>query len=303
MAIKFSIITPTFNSETFISQTIESVISQSGNFSIEYILIDGVSTDNTLNIINKYKSLIESGYYPIQCKKVDINLVSKKDDGMYEAINNGFALATGNVYAWINSDDLYLQGAFNTIAKIFEEYSEISWVKGITSYMNSDSSIYAKGKCFTYYRQWINKGIYGQLLYFIQQDSVFWRKELWNQAGNIDTSLKLAGDYYLWTKFSKYTDLVSVDVLISCFRKRNDQLSSNITSYRVEMDKVCAISRQKKRSFKLFCTLENYFSFIAIPINSTFFLKRNKLYTIHFSNDNKPVLKIHSYQGHKGRLT
>lgn len=242
--MKFSIVTPSFNSERFISETIESVISQAGKFSIEYIVIDGGSKDRTLEIVKRYQLSLLDRTYPIQCDEVTITWQSEMDGGMYDAIRKGFEKATGDYYAYINSDDIYLPGAFNTIAAVLSKFPEIEWLKGITSFINSNSAIFKAGNCRLYAQDWIRKGVYGRAHYYIQQDSVFWRKSLWEKFSRFDNTrkfanLKLAGDYFLWTEFAKYNPLVSVNAYVSCFRWVNGQLSSNAAAYKDEMNQLC----------------------------------------------------------------
>jgi len=237
---KISIVTPTCNSQAYIGETIQSVLSQRGDFEIEYIIVDAASTDETLAIVKRYQSVLSSGSYPVLCRKVEMKLVSEKDEGMYDAINKGFGFASGDILAWINSDDIYLPGAFNTVAKVFGKYPDINWLKGNTSYITEDSAIYKTFGCNLYAREWIEKGVYGRSAHFIEQETVFWRKNIWNQIGGIDASMKLAGDYYLWYRFSRLTPLVSVNTSFSCFRKVKGQLSSNINAYYDEERRVVA---------------------------------------------------------------
>ena len=157
---------------------------------------------------------------------------------MYDAINRGFALATGDVYAWINADDVYLPGAFGAVAETFRRYPHIRWLKGITSYIDESSAIREWGKCNLYDRGWIRDGIYGREAYFIQQDSVFWNADLWREAGGIDARLKMAGDYFLWIAFSRYAPLYSLNYRVSCFRTREGQMSREFGCYRRECDLV-----------------------------------------------------------------
>jgi glycosyltransferase involved in cell wall biosynthesis len=110
--MRFTIVTPAFNSELHIVETIESVLSQKGDFEIEYILADGGSSDTTVSIFKDYQSRVERGEYPIQCNRIHMRSFSEKDRGMYDAIDKGLKLGTGELQAWINSDDYYLPGAF-----------------------------------------------------------------------------------------------------------------------------------------------------------------------------------------------
>lgn len=236
--LKFSIVTPTFNSENTLVETIESVISQEGAFEIEYIIFDNLSTDSTAGIIKKYEKALSDGSYPIKCKNIDFRWSSERDRGMYDAINKGFSRSTGNVFAWINSDDIYLPGSFQLVARVFSEFPQVKWLKGVTSFIKDSSII--PGQCHLYDRDWIKKGYYGRGAYVIEQDSVFWRHELWKNAGGINPKLKLAGDYELWLKFSRIAELYALKADLSRFRIRKDQLSSNMTGYLDECRRISA---------------------------------------------------------------
>lgn len=272
--MKFSIVTPTYNSEKYLADTIESVLSQDGNFEIEYIIVDGGSTDKTIEIIKKY------------AEKYPIRWVSEKDSGMYDAINKGFEMATGDVFAWINSDDVYLTNTFQAIKVVLEKYLEINWLKGITLVSNEKLETTNRLPCYIYNQDWIKKGVYGRNAYFIHQDSVFWRKDLWKKAGNIPKEFKFAGDYYLWTQFAKYSPLWSLDQPVSRFRKTTGQLSEDMAKYREEQEKIIP----KTKSFilfkiKLFFGLKSKSSTFFYPL---FIL----LYKLLFWNKNISYIKI-----------
>lgn len=242
----FSIVTPTCNSEKYLAETIESVISQTGNFRIEYIVVDNCSVDSTLEIIRKYQNDLQSGMRPVNCNEVKLYLISVNDTNMYQAINKGLSQANGDIFAWINSDDIYLSGSFNGIEKIFRKYQEVEWVKGITSYINHDSTIYKIGKCNLYAQELITQGLYGPVLNFIQQDSVFWRRSLWEVVDGLDESFSLAGDFDLWRRFAKQTNLYSFNAYVSCFRKTRHQKSENIDEYWKEVNEYDDIVRSAK---------------------------------------------------------
>lgn len=244
MAFKFSIVTPAYNSEKYIRETIESVITQKGNFSIEYIVLDNLSTDSTCSIVKEYQGLLTGEKSRISCCGVQLHLISAHDSGMYDAISAGFARAHGDVFAWINSDDIYLPGAFDIIQRTLEKYPEILWLKGITSYINRSSTIYAAGRCNLYRQDWIKAGLYGTVLYFIQQDGVFWRSDLWEKSGGVNNALSMAGDYFLWKSFAKLTPLYSLNAYVSCFRKSPDQKSTDIQAYWHEIEETSALDKQ-----------------------------------------------------------
>lgn len=257
--MKISIVTPSFNSVRFIRQTINSVITQCGEFSIEYIIVDNESSDGTKEVIKEFQRLLRSSEFVSGCNTVELIYISQHDSGMYDAINKGFEAATGDIYAWLNSDDIYLPGAFATIVNVFSKYTDIHWLKGITSYITGDATtIWRAGRCLLYAQSWIRDGVYGRDHYFIQQDSVFWRAHMWDRAGGIDATLKLAGDYYLWAKFAEYSPLVSVNALISCFRTVDGQLSQDLRAYTLEMKSLLPGNNTLSTRTRLFLQSERW---------------------------------------------
>lgn len=254
--MKFSIITPCFNMERTIENTIKSIIDQSGNFEIEYIIIDGASTDNTLNIANKFKNIIERDNKR-NCQKIEFKIISEKDKGMYDALNKGFRLATGDIFAWLNADDLYLSNAFETINNIFEKYPYIQWLKGNTKFADLNGDLGKENTSYIYNKKWIQMGIYGRNAPFIHQDSVFWKKELWEKSGGLNSELFLAGDYDLWIRFAKYERLWSTNRAVSIFTKRVGQLSSNMKKYRDEQARISKEKGFENKIVKIFFWLHN----------------------------------------------
>ena len=129
---KISIITPSYNQSNFLEETILSVINQNYK-NIEYIIIDGQSTDNSVKIIKKYEKHLTFW-------------VSEKDDGQSDAIHKGFRKATGDILCWLNSDDFFVQGALNNVARHFEKNSKSDILIGDGMYANK------KGEIIKYYR-------------------------------------------------------------------------------------------------------------------------------------------------------
>lgn len=224
--MKFSVITPCYNSEKYIHKTIESVIYQKGDFEIEYILIDGNSFDNTLKIIKRYKELVHNSF---QCKCSGINLfyISEKDKGMYDALCKGFRLATGDIISYINSDDLYFPNAFQAVSEIFDDFPSVKWLTGINTVCNGNGQITNLTIPFKYSRKIIQKGGFGTVLPHIQQESTFWRKNILNDIDlNELSSYMFAGDFYLWKNFSLKNELYIIQSSIGIFRYHKMQLSN-----------------------------------------------------------------------------
>ena len=230
--MRISVITPCFNSEKYIEETIESVLSQRGDFEIEYIIIDGRSKDSTLDIVRKYKDWIESGKVSIKCNKVSFTYVSEEDEGLYDALAKGFRLVTGEVVAYINSDDFYLPNAFSTVTEIFGRYPDVEWLTGMITSYNERGQIIDCLLPFKFDRASIQKGICGTILPFIQQESTFWKRKLVNDLDlNLLKKHKFAGDFYLWYAFSKNTDLYIIYSCLGGFRYRPGQLSKQRDKY------------------------------------------------------------------------
>ena len=222
---KISIVTPTYNSEQYLEQCILSIKNQiSDNY--EHIIVDGGSTDNTLDIIRKYE-----GTYPMKW-------ISEPDEGMYDAINKGFRMASGEIYAWINSDDFYFPWTLEVVAKAFSQ-KDIQWLSGIpsnTQKLGGTEITYLLPNMPTVYNtKMIEKGVYdGQRMYFVQQESCFWTRQLWDRVGGVDVQYKMAGDYYLWRNFATHTQLYTINCNLASFRIHEEQKSSNIDKYYME---------------------------------------------------------------------
>lgn len=206
---KITLVTPNYNGEAHLEETINSVLSQNyGN--LEYIVVDGGSTDKSLEIINKYKSRLA-------------RVISEKDRGHSHAVNKGFAAGTGDIMGWINSDDILLPGALTTVSRVFEQFPGVAWITGRATAMSEDGVIYTARPARPW--SWLRflAGDYSH----IQQESTFWRRELWQAAGAaLSEPHGLAGDFQLWTRFFQHAELHTVDALIGSFRFRKEgQLS------------------------------------------------------------------------------
>jgi glycosyltransferase involved in cell wall biosynthesis len=224
---KISIVTPSYNQDKFIEETICSVLNQNYN-NLEYIIIDGKSTDNSVDIIRKYEKQLS--YW-----------VSEPDKGQYDAINKGFVKCTGDIMAWINSDDKYTPWAFSIISEIFTTFPEIDWLT--TAYnlywddqgraiMCSHHGGFSK-KAFFKGANLTGTGRYSRG--YIQQESTFWRKSLWEKAGGfINPNLKMAGDFELWAKFFQHSRLFVVTTPLSGFRFQQSQKTANFMRNYIE---------------------------------------------------------------------
>ncbi len=240
--MKISVVTPTFNRMDFIENTIASIIFQEGDFDLEYIVQDGGSDSQLIDILQKWKGLIDGGEIEIKCNSLSFDFYVESDDGMYDALNKGFSRTTGDVMAWLNSDDMYHPYALATIASLFTQYGDVDWITGIPNSYNSQG--FRTGyDSFpdTYSRAYIGAGYYdvkyiGYGFNWIQQESCFWRRPLWEKAGSkLNTKFKYAADYYLWRTFSQHAELVKVEAFLGGFRVHDDQITASPNAYSDEL--------------------------------------------------------------------
>lgn len=222
--MKFSIVTPAWEVAPWLPETIESVLSQRGDFSIEYIIVADRSKDRTIEIARDYAARVSAGTYRHACTSVSMRVIEPDAaEGMYVAINKGFDQASGDIFAWIAGDDTYQPGAFAIAAKCFAAYAEIAWLKGKTATVGEHSERLYSGYTRIYHQDWLRLGVYGMESYHVEQDSTFWRKELWDKVKPFPAYFKSSGDYWLWIQMAKHAKLTSVDAAFSCFRKREGQ--------------------------------------------------------------------------------
>ena len=199
---KISIVTPSFNQAQYIEETIRSVLLQ--NYpNLEYIIIDGGSTDGSVEIIKKYEPWLT--YW-----------VSEPDRGQSHAINKGFARSTGEIMAWINSDDYYAPGSFEAVAHTFTQ-NMTQWVAGKGYLLNLDGTVDRfNGQETVRMDQWL---FTNQLV----QPNVFWRRSIWSRVAGVDDGMQYSFDYDLWMKFTKYQPYpFKIDECLAFFRVHKD---------------------------------------------------------------------------------
>jgi glycosyltransferase involved in cell wall biosynthesis len=197
--MRVSLVTPSYNQVKYIEETIQSVLSQHYP-DIEYIIVDGGSTDGTVDIIKKYENKL--AYW-----------VSEKDKGQTDAINKGFARAKGDILAWINSDDCYEPGAVSAAVKFLQEHPHVGMVYGDCNFINQSGKVIGKFNAAQTDYRLIRQGYV-----HIPQQAMFFRADLWKQVGPLDPSFYFAMDYDLWTRIAARSEIRYVPQTWANFR-------------------------------------------------------------------------------------
>jgi glycosyltransferase involved in cell wall biosynthesis len=201
MALAFSVITPSFNQGRFIRANIESVLAQ-GRSDVEHIVVDGGSTDETVQILKEYSHL---------------KWVSEKDRGQSDALNKGIAMAQGEWIVWINSDDYLLPDALNNFARFAQAnpsvrfaYSNMVFVDENGADLSRRKVTYRPDNTTLYY--WWRGGVgFGQ-------PGSFFRRSLWTRYGPFDAALHYTMDYDFWLKMSQHVPFLYLDAYLAAYR-------------------------------------------------------------------------------------
>jgi len=182
-----SIVTPSFNQSPYLEETIRSVLGQTYEH-IEYILIDGGSTDGSQEIIRQYADRL--AYW-----------VSEKDKGQTDALNKGFKVAHGDIFAWLNSDDLYHPHAVEEAVAYLMDHPQVGVVYGDLDFMDENSQVIGHFPAAQTDLKRLRRGYV-----HIPQPATFFRAELWRQVAPLDDRFYFAMDYDLWVRLARLTE-------------------------------------------------------------------------------------------------
>lgn len=246
--MKISIITPSYNHAHFIERTINSILDQ--NYpNLEYIVMDGGSKDGTVDILKKYgKKIIWK---------------SEKDKGQSDAINKGLKLATGDIVAFLNSDDTYEPGSLQRVADFFKHNPSIMWAYGKCRIVNEhDQEI---RKPITFYKNLLlKKYSYNKLLSenFISQPATFWRRKLHKEIGYIDEDEHYTMDYEFWLRIGQKYPAGAIDAYLANFRMYDTSKSGSLANPQFK-DELRIAKKYSTASWPIMLHQLNYFKIVG----------------------------------------
>lgn len=239
-----TIVTPALNMEPTIERTLRSLDGQRASY--EHIVLDGGSKDRTHEIVRSFASR-----YPVR-------LCVEENAGVYGNVVKGFHHGTGEIMGWIAGDDFYFPWTLAVVEHVFRNNPGIEWITGIPSMYFEASGLSITARMAKYYSQsflrrgWYRPGLFGCL----QQESIFWRRRLWDRSKGEETMLKYryAGDFHLWRVFAEQAPLHSVSSALACFTVRSNQFS---TAKELEYFKECGCSKVGRSTHPL-CNLISF---------------------------------------------
>lgn len=206
-----TIVTPSFNQAQFLGATIESVLSQD-YARIEYIILDGGSTDGSVDLIRRYEGRLAAW-------------VSEPDKGQTEAINRGFGMAHGTILAWLNSDDIYFPGAVSEAVAYLQAHPQVGMVHGAAHYVDEAGAPVARFPSSNTNHRELRRGAPR-----IAQQAAFFRSTAWRMVGPLDPTFYYAMDYDLWVRLSAVTPLAYVPRMWAGFRLHGASKSMTVAS-------------------------------------------------------------------------
>ena len=203
--LRISLVTPSYNQAPFIGRTIDSVLSQTGDFELDYRVLDGASTDGTVELLRSYGDRVA--------------WVSARDAGQVDAINKGLREATGDVVGWLNSDDVLLPGALARVAAAFTANPQAEWVHGRCVIIDEhDRPVRRWVSLYKHYRCQRHTFENLRTENYVSQMTAFWRRSVHAEIGYLDPELDLAFDYALFLALAQRGAPIYLPDELACFR-------------------------------------------------------------------------------------
>lgn len=215
-----SVVTPSFGQAKYIRRTLDSVLVRQDYENIEHIVVDGLSTDGTLEILKEYQSRFPD----------KMQFMYEKDSGQSDAINKGFRQVKGDIVGWINSDDYYEDNIFTFVMDFFEKNPDVDMIYGGCNRVDAeDRFLGAFEDCYGFHKCGIRDyrvfsyhtlmNVYSGL---IPQQSVFLRRRVFDKVGYLDDSYHFTMDYEFWLRIGRQCRIIRVDRVLANFRTHGE---------------------------------------------------------------------------------
>jgi glycosyltransferase involved in cell wall biosynthesis len=253
----FSIITPSYNQGRFIEKTIQSVLAQKGNFVIEYVVVDGGSKDNTLDILRKYDALIKSQNFNPCCKRLSFSYIHEKDNGPVDALKKGFRLISGEYFSWLNSDDFFVTD--DVLFTVLEEFknSKRTMVTGDGIFVDNEGR-----KIGLHYVKKINKLELLYLDYHILQPATFLKSDILNRY-TLNSNYKCAFDLDFFTRIVlEKNDYIKIDKILAAFRMWGENITDKMCWRRYYEEQKIAFHLSPNIFYYLISCLYRFFEIV-----------------------------------------
>ena len=216
-----TIVTPSLNKARYLGETIQSVISQQGPFRIEYFIMDGGSTDGSLDLIRTHADSVSDSRFECHCASVSLHWVSQPDRGQTAAVNQGMRQASGNYVAFLNADDTYLPGAFSRVVEAFQRCPKADFIYGDGDVVDEEGRLQWEWLSRPYDHRLLSSYHFAWNAFpnYVMQQSTFWRRSVLDRIGYMDESMHFAMDLEYWLRAgSRGLVLEHIPVKLSSFR-------------------------------------------------------------------------------------
>jgi glycosyltransferase involved in cell wall biosynthesis len=208
--MKFTIVTPSYQQGLYLERTIQSVLNQVGpNVEVEYFILDNCSTDSTVEVLKKYE------YH------ASIHIIRSLDRGQADAINSGWGLGTGDIFAWLNADDIYLNHALESVEQHFTSNPDIHAIYGEAVYLDADDCILKPVTNIRDYSKWALR-----THDFITQPATFLRRSVIQDTGELSLKYRYGFDWDYWIRVSERYDFVRVKEVLAGYRVTGENLTT-----------------------------------------------------------------------------
>lgn len=293
--VTVSIITPSYNQGAFLAETLESVVSQSGNFFLDYIVVDGGSTDNSVDILKQLDEQINTGGRRAACRGITFRWTSEPDGGQADGVNRGFAQARGEIIGWLNSDDTYLPGALATIVSQFQDHPTDVMVYGNALFIDKTGNITGSYPSEPFSLKRLSEKC------IVCQPAAFFRAGILEKVGFLDVTLQASMDYDLWIRMGRAfeQDIAFIDTCLATSRMYPENKTYSIRT-RVHKENTALLHKYfgyVGGEWIVSCFYDIYENRKAVPAATSLALVCERLFVLRYLLNIRSLLSLGVFLG------